>query len=200
VLDMLVKEFPQAVFSIDTYNAATARMAVEKGVQIINDISGGQFDDQMFLTVSQLQVPYIMMHIKGTPENMQQNPVYADVVKEISLYFAERIAMLRDLGVHDIILDPGFGFGKTVEDNYKVLNHLDFFKIFELPLLAGISRKSMVNRILGTKPEDALNGTTVLNTIALQNGASILRVHDAREALQAIRIVEAMKGINTETK
>jgi dihydropteroate synthase len=195
-VEVLVKEFPKAILSIDTYNSVVAREAIEKGAHIINDISAGAFDPNMFQTIAQLQVPYIIMHIKGTPENMQQNPVYDEIIKEITLYFAEKIFILRELGVHDIIIDPGFGFGKTVEDNFKLLNKLDYFKIFELPILAGISRKSMINRVLGTSPANALNGTTVLNTVALQKGASMLRVHDAKEAAQAIKLIEMLKNYN----
>ena len=192
-LELLVKEFPGAILSIDTYNADVAREAVERGAHMINDISAGSLDPLMFATVAELRVPYVMMHIKGKPENMQQNPVYTDVVKEITAFFAEKVFQLRQMGVHDIILDPGFGFGKSLEDNYRILNQLDFFKLFELPLLAGISRKSMVNKVLNTQPANALNGTTVLNTIALNKGASILRVHDAREATEAIKLVEMLK-------
>jgi dihydropteroate synthase len=195
-VELLVKEFPEAILSIDTYNSTVAREAIEKGAHIINDISAGAFDPNMFQTIEQLQVPYIIMHIQGTPENMQQNPVYDEIIKDITLYFAEKIFKLRELGVHDIIIDPGFGFGKTVEDNFRVLNKLDYFKIFELPILAGVSRKSMINRVLGTNPADALNGTTVLNTIALQKGASMLRVHDAKEASQAVKLIEMLKNYN----
>ncbi len=192
----LAKEFPHAVLSIDTYNAETARDAIEAGAHMINDISAGNFDSQMFALVASLQVPYVMMHIKGKPENMQQNPVYEDVVKEIAAYFAEKVYSLREAGVHDIIIDPGFGFGKSLEDNYRLLNKLDYFKIFELPILAGVSRKSMINKVLGTSPQQALSGTTVLNTVALQNGADILRVHDALEAAQAIKLIRMLQSCN----
>jgi dihydropteroate synthase len=195
-LELVVKEFPNAIISIDTYNSVIAREAIERGAHIINDISAGEFDPLMFATIAHLQVPYIIMHIKGVPENMQIDPSYEDLVREITLYFAEKISRLRELGVHDIIIDPGFGFGKNVEDNYKLLNKLDYFKIFELPILAGFSRKSMINRVIKTDPSRALNGTTVLNTIALEKGASILRVHDAREAWEAIRIVEMLQKSN----
>ena len=192
-LDMVVREFPDAILSIDTYHADIAREAVDRGAHIINDISAGAFDPLMFDTIARLQVPYVIMHIKGKPENMQQNPVYADVVKEVAAFFAEKLFQLRKLGVHDIIIDPGFGFGKSLEDNYKLLNNLDYFRIFELPLLAGVSRKSMINKVLGTSPQNALNGTTILNTLALERGARILRVHDAREAVEAVKIVEMFK-------
>lgn len=197
-LELLLKEFPQAILSIDTYNATVAREAIENGAHMINDISAGTFDPLMFATIAELRVPYVMMHIKGKPENMQQNPTYDDVVKEIAAYFAEKIFQLRQMGVHDIILDPGFGFGKSLEDNYRILNQLDYFKLFELPLLAGISRKSMINKVLNTQPAGALNGTTVLNTIALEKGASILRVHDAREAAEAIKLTEMLKKCRTK--
>lgn len=195
-LQTLVKEFPEVILSVDTYNADTAREAVECGAHMINDISAGEFDAQMFEVVARLQVPYVIMHIKGTPATMQQNPVYGDVVKEVAEYFARKVYRLRELGVHDIILDPGFGFAKSLEDNYRLLNKLDYFKIFELPLLVGVSRKSMVNKVLGTNPQKALNGTTVLNTVALQKGAGILRVHDALEAAQAIKIIRMLQMLN----
>ena len=188
-LEALLSKFPQAIFSIDTYNAGVARKAIEAGAHMINDISAGSIDKDMFQTVASLQVPYVMMHMKGTPANMQDNPVYADPVKEISFFFAQKTEQLRQLGVHDIIIDPGFGFGKSLEDNFRLLNGLEYFRIFELPILVGFSRKSMINKVLGTQPQDALNGTTVLNTIALQKGAHILRVHDAREAMEAIKLV-----------
>jgi dihydropteroate synthase len=192
-LEIILKKFPDAIISIDTYNASVAEEAIEAGAHIINDISAGSIDEKMFEAVARLQVPYIMMHMKGAPENMQVNPVYEDPVREIIFYFAQKTDKLRQLGVHDIILDPGFGFGKNLEDNYRLLNGLDYFRIFELPLLVGFSRKSMINKVLGTSPDEALNGTTVLNTIALQKGAKILRVHDALEALEAIKIVEKLR-------
>ncbi|TVQ09769.1 MAG: dihydropteroate synthase [Bacteroidetes bacterium] len=195
-IETLVKEFPDAILSIDTYNADTANEAINAGAHIINDISAGEFDSGMFSVVAQLQVPYVIMHIKGKPANMQQNPVYTDIVKEIAGYFAEKIFRLREEGVHDIIIDPGFGFGKSLEDNYRLLNMLDYFKIFELPILVGFSRKSMINKVLGTSPEKALNGTTVLNTVALQKGAGILRVHDALEAAQAIQLIQMLHAQN----
>jgi len=197
-IELLVREFPEAILSVDTYNASIAREAIEKGAHIINDISAGEFDKEMFHTIAQLQVPYIMMHIKGEPENMQKNPLYDDVIREITLYFARKVNELRELGVHDLIIDPGFGFGKSLEDNYRILNKLDYFKIFELPILVGVSRKSMINKVLGTSPDHALNGTSVLNTIALQKGANILRVHDAREAGEAIKLIEMLKQTNDQ--
>ena len=193
-LGILRKVRPDAVVSVDTFRADVARMCVEEyGVANINDIAAGEMDGDMFRTVADLNVPYIMMHMQGTPQNMQQNPHYDNLLKEVFMYFARKVQQLRDLGVKDIILDPGFGFGKTVEHNYELLAHLEEFRIFELPLLAGVSRKSMIYRLLGTTPQEALNGTTVLDTICLLKGADILRVHDVREAVETVKIVEAMK-------
>ena len=194
-LNLVQKHQPEAVVSVDTFRADVAKMCVEEyGVAIINDISAGNMDASMFRTVAQLGVPYIIMHMQGTPQNMQTNPHYDNLLKEVFLYFAERVQKLRDLGVKDIIIDPGFGFGKTLEHNYELMNHLDEFRIFELPLLVGISRKSMIYKLLGTTPEEALNGTTVLNTLALMKGANILRVHDVKAAKEAITLVEKMKS------
>lgn len=193
-LEVLRKEQPAAIISVDTFRADVAKMCVEEyGVAIINDISAGEMDADMFGTVARLNVPYIMMHMKGTPQDMQQQPHYDNLLKEIFMYFARKIEQLRGMGVKDIILDPGFGFGKTVEHNYELLAHLEEFRIFELPLLAGVSRKSMIYRLLGNTPQEALNGTTALNTVCLLKGADILRVHDVREAVETVRIVEAMR-------
>jgi len=187
----LIRQFPQAVFSADTFRAKIAGMAVNEGVQMVNDISGGTFDSRMFETIGRLRVPYIMMHIKGTPQTMQINPVYDNVIAEVKDYFKSQLKKLAGFGITDnIILDPGFGFGKTVEHNYQLLKGLASFGELGFPVLAGISRKSMINKILDTTPNEALNGTTFLNTIALLNGASILRVHDVKEAVQAIRLYE----------
>jgi dihydropteroate synthase len=181
---------PEVPVSVDTFRADVAKMAVEElGVDIINDISGGELDKKMFGTVAKLGVPYILMHMKGTPQTMQQAPHYDDLMKEVMLYFAEKIQQLRDLGQKDIILDPGYGFAKTIDHNYELLRHQEMLEVFELPLLVGVSRKSMIYRLLGTSPEEALNGTTVLNTIALQKGASILRVHDVKEAVEVVKIM-----------
>ena len=194
-LDLVRKHQPEAVVSVDTFRADVAKMCVEEfGAAMINDISAGQLDAAMFGTIAQLGVPYIMMHMQGTPQNMQMNPHYDNLLKELFLYFAERIQKLRDLGAKDIIIDPGFGFGKTLEHNYELMNHLDEFQLFELPLLVGISRKSMIYKLLGTTPEEALNGTTVLNTLALMKGANILRVHDVKAAKEAVTLVEKMKS------
>ena len=194
-LNLVRQHQPDAVVSVDTFRADVARMCVEEyGVAMVNDLSAGEMDDEMFPTIARLGVPYIAMHMKGTPQTMQINPQYEHFLKEIFYFFSEKVQKLRDLGVKDIIIDPGFGFGKTMEHNYQLMNHLEEFKLFGLPLLVGISRKSMIYKLLGTTPEEALNGTTVLNTIALQKGAHILRVHDVKAAVEAVKIVEKMKA------
>ena len=194
-LKILNTHYPDVTLSVDTFRADVARRCVEEyGVAIINDISGGELDAGMFETVARLHVPYIMMHMQGTPQDMQQHPHYDNLLKEVFMYFSHKVQQLRDLGVKDIILDPGFGFGKTVEHNYEFLAHLEEFRIFELPLIVGVSRKSMIYRLLGTTAQEALNGTTVLDTICLLKGADILRVHDVREAVETVKIVEAMKA------
>ena len=187
-LKILFEIQPDAVVSVDTFRADVARMCVEEyGVAIINDIAAGEMDADMFHTVAALNVPYIMMHMQGTPQSMQQHPHYDNLLEEVLLYFARKVQQLRDLGVKDIILDPGFGFGKTIEHNYELLSHLEDFRIFELPLLVGVSRKSMIYRLLDITPQEALNGTTVLDTICLLKGADILRVHDVKEAVETVR-------------
>ena len=194
-LEIIRKHHPDAVVSVDTFRADVAKMCVEEyGVAIINDISAGQMDEQMFPTIAKLGVPYIIMHMKGTPQDMQVSPKYDHFLKEIFYYFSEKVQKLRDLGVKDIIIDPGFGFGKTLEHNYELMNHLEEFNLFELPLLVGVSRKTMIYKLLGTTPEEALNGTTALHTIALLKGANILRVHDVKEAVESIKIVQKMKA------
>lgn len=194
-LKILFEIQPDAVVSVDTFRADVARMCVEEyGVAIINDIAAGEMDANMFHTVAALNVPYIMMHMQGTPQSMQQHPHYDNLLKEVFLYFARKVQQLRDLGVKDIILDPGFGFGKTMEHNYELLSHLEEFRIFELPLLVGVSRKSMIYRLLDITPQEALNGTTVLDTICLLKCADILRVHDVKEAVETVRIVQAMRN------
>lgn len=194
-LEIINRYHPEAIVSVDTFRAEIAERCVEEyGAAIINDISAGEMDKQMFETVTRLKVPYIMMHMQGTPQNMQQQPHYENLLKEVFLYFAQKIQQLRDLGMKDIILDPGFGlFGKTLEHNYELMEHLEEFRLFELPLLVGVSRKSMIYKLLGNSPQEALNGTTVLNTVALMKGAHILRVHDVREAVEAVRIVEKLR-------
>ncbi|WP_297328666.1 dihydropteroate synthase [uncultured Bacteroides sp.] len=196
-LKVLRKVQPHAIVSVDTFRADVARMCVEEyGVAIINDIAAGEMDKDMFRTVAKLNVPYIMMHMKGTPQNMQQHPHYDDFLKDVFLYFTRKVQQLRDMGVKDLILDPGFGFGKTMKHNYELLAHLEEFRVFELPLLVGVSRKSMIYNLLGTTSQEALNGTTVLNTLSLLKGADILRVHDVREAVETVKIVEAMRMNN----
>lgn len=195
-LKVINQHFPDAVLSVDTFRADVAKMCVEEyGVAIINDIAAGMMDDNMFATVAQLGVPYIMMHMKGTPQDMQKDPHYDNILKEVLYYFSEKVQRLRDLGAKDLILDPGFGFGKTVEHNYELMEHMEEFSIFELPVLVGISRKSMIYKLLGGGPEDALNGTAVLDTVALLKGANILRVHDVKEAVEAVKIIAALKGM-----
>lgn len=182
-----------AVVSVDTFRADVARMCVEEyGVQIINDISGGELDARMFETVASLGVPYILMHMKGNPQTMQQQPYYDDLLSEMLRYFGTKVQQLHELGVKDIILDPGFGFAKTLEHNYELMNRLQDLCVLQLPVLVGVSRKSMIYRLLGLTPEEALNGTSVLNTLALLKGASILRVHDVKEAVEVVQIVKKM--------
>lgn len=188
-LKSIRKKFPDTTISVDTYRSSIAKIAVEEGADMINDISGGTMDDKMFSTISKLKVPYVLMHIKGTPQDMQQNPDYDDVIEEIATFFRDRILKLNDLGFDDIILDPGFGFGKSISHNYRLLRKLRAFSVMGYPVVAGLSRKSMINRVLNVKPDEALNGTTILNTIALMNGANILRVHDVKEAVEAIALV-----------
>lgn len=196
-LEILNRNHPDAIISVDTFRAEVARQCVEEyGAAIINDISAGEMDEQMFLTVARLNVPYIMMHMQGTPQNMQKEPHYENLLKEVFMYFARKVRQLRDLGMKDIILDPGFGFGKTLEHNYELMAHLEEFGIFELPLLVGVSRKSMIYRLFGATPQEALNGTTVLDTVALMKGADILRVHDVREAVEAVRLIEKLKSVS----
>lgn len=194
-LRIIRKLYPDVPVSVDTFRADVARMCIEEeGADIINDISGGMMDRQMFRTVAQLHVPYIMMHMQGTPDSMQLAPHYDNLRQEVMLYFAERIDRLCQMGVKDIIVDPGFGFGKTMEHNYELMAHLEDFHVFGLPLLVGISRKTMIYKLLGGTPQTSLNGTTVLNTIALTKGAHILRVHDVKEAVEAKRIVGMCKA------
>ncbi len=189
------REFPDSVISIDTFRSEIAMEAVlEWGAGIINDISGGEADKKMFHVVEKIQVPYVMMHMQGVPGTMQENPIYDDVVADILKWFGERIFRLQSMGVNDIIIDPGFGFGKKSGHNFELLRHLGDFSIAGLPLLVGFSRKSMIWKTLGITPDEALNGTSVLNTVALMNGADILRVHDVKEAVQAVKLVEELKN------
>ncbi len=182
------EEWPDAIISVDTFRAGVARQAVEAGADIINDISGGEMDKDMFRTVAELHVPYILMHMQGTPQDMQKAPHYDNLMCEVFRSLGERVEELHEMGVADVIVDPGFGFGKTMAQNYEMMARLGEFRLLGCPILVGISRKSMVYRLLDTTPEESLNGTTALNTIALMNGASILRVHDVREAVEAIKI------------
>lgn len=193
-LRIVRKLYPEVPVSVDTFRADVARMCIEEeGADIINDISGGMIDRQMFRTVARLGVPYILMHMQGTPDTMQVAPHYDNLRREVMLYFAERIDRLCQMGAKDIIVDPGFGFGKTLEHNYELMNHLEDFAVFNLPLLVGISRKSMIYKLTGGTPQTSLNGTTVLNTISLVKGAHILRVHDVKAAAEAKQIYMAMK-------
>lgn len=189
-LSLLQRHYPQVPVSVDTFRADIARRCAEKyGVAMINDISGGELDAQMFSTVADLHIPYIMMHMRGTPQTMQQHCDYTDLMEEIMRYFARKVEQLRLLGVNDIILDPGFGFSKTLAQNYELMAHLDEFKAFDLPLLVGVSRKSMIYKLLGGTPADSLNGTTVLHTYALLHGANILRAHDVKAAVEVRTII-----------
>lgn len=190
-LQLIRKEFPDTILSIDTFYSEVAKPAVEKyGVNIINDISGGQIDDNMFETVARLNVPYILMHMRGTPQTMQQHTRYDNFIQDILYYFSEKISKLNLLGVNDIIIDPGFGFSKTTDQNYQLMAYLKYFNIFDVPILAGVSRKSMIYKLLECTPQESLNGTSVLNTFALLSGANILRVHDVKEAVECVKIVE----------
>jgi len=191
-LTKISKTFPGAILSIDTYRSEVAKEAILNGAHIINDISGGDFDEKMFKTIAELKVPYILMHMQGKPQNMQINPTYDNVVVDILKSLKNKVARLINAGVNDIIIDPGFGFGKTVSHNFQILNNLEHFSILGCPILVGLSRKSMINKVLNIKSTEALNGTSILNTIALQKGASILRVHDVKEAVEAIQLVDAL--------
>ncbi|MDD4821144.1 MAG: dihydropteroate synthase [Bacteroidales bacterium] len=192
--EVLKVRYPSALFSIDTFRSKVAEVCVkEYQASIINDISGGEIDSQMFETVAKLQVPYILTHIQGTPQSMQKAPKYENLRREVLQFFSNKVKQLRDLKVNDIILDPGFGFGKSLQHNYHMMAHLDDFEIFNLPLLVGVSRKSMIYKLLDTDPQGSLNGTTVLNTVSLLKGANIIRVHDVREAVEAVRIVSELR-------
>ncbi len=193
VIKTLIRNFPKAIFSVDTWRANIAEMAICEGVHIINDISGGTFDKNMFKTIAKHKVPYVLMHTSGTPKTMQHNPKYNNITYDIISFFSKQINEMNSIGITDIIIDPGFGFGKTIDHNYELMANLADFQIFKQPLLVGISRKSMINKFLNISPDEALNGTTALHTIALLKGAKILRVHDVNEAIEAIKIVEKIK-------
>lgn len=198
-LSIIQREFPDAVLSIDTFYSEVAKKAVEKyGVAIINDISGGQIDEKMFATVAELNVPYVLMHMRGLPQTMQQFTTYDNLIEDIIFYFSEKIAHLNGLGVNDIIVDPGFGFSKTLEQNYELMAHLKYFDIFETPLMVGISRKSMTYRLLETDVDSSLNGTTALNTYALESGANILRVHDVKQAVECVKIISQLNKYRSQ--
>ncbi len=193
-LEIVQRECPEALVSVDTFRADVAKMCVEEyGAALVNDISAGNLDAHMFPTIAQLKVPYILMHMQGNPQTMQLNPHYDNPVKEVIRYFAEKIEKLRTLGVKDLILDPGFGFGKTLKHNYEILDKLEEFQLFQLPVLVGVSRKSMIYKLLNETPEEALNGTTAVHAIALMKGAKILRVHDVKAAVETVRIFNALK-------
>ncbi len=193
IVELLVNEFPEIILSIDTFRSRAAEKAIEAGAAIINDISAGNLDEAMMQTVAKLQVPYIMMHMKGTPNMMQSLTQYDDILKEMMLYFAQKINQARSLGINDLIVDPGYGFAKTTEQNFEVLQKSELFKHLEVLILAGLSRKSMIYKTLNNNPKEALNGTTVLNTLALTKGANILRVHDVKEAMETVALFEAFQ-------
>ena len=196
VIKSVLKHFPDTLLSIDTFRSEVAKVSLDLGAAMINDIAAGNFDEKMFETIAKYQVPYVMMHMKGTPQTMTLLTQYDNIVKEMLFYFSEKITTARSFGINDLVVDPGFGFAKTLEQNYEVLQHLALFQNLELPILVGVSRKSMVYKILETNAEDALNGTTVLNTIALTKGANILRVHDVKEAVEAAKLFTTTKIIN----
>lgn len=192
IVKLILNEFPEVLLSIDTFRSNVAKQTIEAGACMINDISAGLLDKNMLQTIADLHVPYIMMHMRGTPQTMQQQTDYDNLVKDILFYFSERIAAAKALGIIDIIVDPGFGFAKTLEQNFELLNKLELFKMIEKPLLVGISRKSMIYKALETSAKEALNGTSVLNTVSLQKGASILRVHDVKEAMECIKLTRLL--------
>ncbi|RTY90757.1 dihydropteroate synthase [Flavobacterium bomense] len=188
VIDLILKQFPETIISIDTFRSEVARASIESGAAIINDIAAGNLDDKMLEIIAKYNVPYIMMHMRGNPQTMQTLTDYDDIVKEMVFYFSEKVAMARSFGINDLIIDPGFGFAKTIAQNYEVFQKMDLFNILKLPLLVGVSRKSMIYKTLDTSIENALNGTTVLNTLALTKDAKILRVHDVKEAVECVTL------------
>jgi len=195
VIQQIRSQFPDVYVSVDTYRAKVAKEAVAAGADMVNDISAGNLDEALFETIAELHVPYILMHMQGTPERMQANPQYKHVTQDVIYQLSEKMNTLRALGIADVIIDPGFGFGKTVEHNFQLLKELKFFQLFNVPILVGLSRKSMINKVIGSTPETALNGTTALNTIALLNGAKLLRVHDVKEAVESIQLVEQYQQV-----
>lgn len=193
VIELLVKVFPDILISVDTFRSEIAKVSIESGASIINDIASGNLDDKMMETVAKYNVPYIMMHMKGDPKTMQSLTNYDDIIKEMLFYFSEKVNEARSFGINDLIIDPGFGFAKTLEQNFEVMNKLELFQMLDLPLLSGISRKSMIYKTLGTSPQESLNGTTFLNTVSLMKGAKILRVHDVKEAVECVKLYESLK-------
>ena len=194
IVQLILEKFPETLISIDTFRSEVAKVCLENGAAIINDISAGNLDDKMLETIVKYNVPYIMMHMRGTPQTMQTMTNYDNIIKEMLFYFSERVAKARSLGINDLIIDPGFGFAKTLEQNYEVLQKLELFEMLELPLLVGFSRKSMIYKTLHSTAEEALNGTSVLNTIALTKGAKILRVHDVKEAMECVTLFNKLKN------
>lgn len=194
VIKKLIEEFPEIIISVDTFRSKVARAAIESGAAMINDISGGNLDKEMMPTIAQYQVPYILMHMRGTPATMKDLNDYDNLVRDILYYFSERISETRTHGINDVIIDPGFGFSKNIEQNFQLLSHLEHFNILELPILAGVSRKSLIYKTLNTTPDEALNGTTVLNTVSLLKGAHILRVHDVKEAVECVKLIGRLKN------
>lgn len=194
VVQLLLKEFPEVLLSIDTFRSEVAKQSVANGAAIINDISGGSLDENMLKTVADLQVPYILMHMRGTPKNMKDLNQYDDLAKDILFYFSKKIDEARRLGINDLIIDPGFGFSKNIAQNFELMSKLELFKSLNLPILSGISRKSLIYKTLHTTPDEALNGTTILNTVSLFKGASILRVHDVKEAMECVKLTERIRN------
>ncbi len=193
VIDLILKRFPDTLISVDTFRSKVAAESIEHGTAIINDIAAGNLDDEMFGTIAKYQVPYIMMHMKGTPQSMQKEAAYDNLINDLRLYFSEKVQKATSQKINDIIIDPGFGFAKTTDQNYTLLNHLDMFQTFGLPILIGLSRKSIIYKVLKSSPQEALNGTTALHTIALLRGANIIRAHDVKEAVECVKLVEALK-------
>jgi len=189
----ILKEFPEALLSIDTFRSSVAQECLNNGAALINDISAGNLDEKMMEVISKYNVPYIMMHLRGTPQTMQSQTNYENLIKEMITYFSDKVNKARSLGINDLIIDPGFGFAKTTDQNYEILSNLELFKVLELPILAGVSRKSMIYKTLDSNPDEALNGTTVLNTIAISKGATIIRVHDVKEALECVKLCEKLR-------
>jgi len=194
VIDLILKNFPDTLISVDTFRSKVAAESIEHGAAIINDIAAGNLDKNMFATIAKHQVPYIMMHMKGTPQSMQKEATYDNLINDLRFYFSEKIQEATSKKINDIIIDPGFGFAKTTAQNYTLLHHLDMFQTLGLPILIGLSRKSMVYKILESSPQEALNGTTALHTVALLKGANIIRAHDVKEASECVKLVEALKA------